>query len=60
MLPTTEFLGKTVSRLTIGDNPTNGHSYIPDIVTREEMLAYYTEEKLIEQLFRAEQLGYTV
>lgn len=60
MLPTTEFLGKTVSRLTIGDNPTNGHSYIPDIVTREEMLEYFTEEKLIEQLFRAEQLGYTV
>jgi len=60
MLPTTTFLGKTVSRMTVGDNPTNGYSYIPDMVTRDEMLSYYTEERLIEQLFHAEELGYTV
>lgn len=60
MLPTVNFLGGEVSRLTMGDNPTNGYSYIPDLTSREEMLSYYTEEKVIEQLFEAERLGYTV
>jgi len=60
MLPTTEFLGRQVSRLTLGDNPTNGYSYIPDMVSRAEMLSFYTEERLIQQLFEAEEYGYTV
>ena len=38
LLPTVEFLGKQVSRLTVGDNPTNGYSYIPEMVTRDEMI----------------------
>jgi len=60
MLPKVNFLGKEVSRLTVGDNPTNGYSYIPDMVTKAEMISYYTEERLIQQLFEAESLGYTV
>ncbi|MBQ2708466.1 MAG: hypothetical protein IJF67_09380, partial [Clostridia bacterium] len=59
-IPTTTFLGKEVGRLTVGDNPTNGYSYIPEMVTREEMISFYTEERLIAQLFEAEQYGYTI
>ena len=60
LLPTVEFPGRQVSRLTVGDNPTNGYSYIPDMVTKQEMILYHTEERLIQQLFLAESYGYTV
>lgn len=51
------FFGHSVSKLIIGDNPFTGHSYIPDQVTGDEMLAYYTAEKIKEALFEAEANG---
>ncbi len=58
-MPTTQFFGHEISRLIIGDNPFNGWSYIPDTVTYDDMVDFYTEEKIIETLFEAEKLGIT-
>ena len=58
MLPTTDFFGHEVTRLIIGDNPFNGHSYITDVITQEELLAYHTEERIIEALFTEQQAGF--
>lgn len=58
MLPTTDFFGHEVTRLIIGDNPFNGHSYITDVITQEELLAYHTEERIIEALFTTQQAGF--
>ena len=33
-----DFYGNKVSKLIIGDNPFNGHSYIPEFVSKEEMI----------------------
>lgn len=52
------FFGKEVSKLIIGDNPFNGHSYIQDQITGEEMRSYYTSEKIKEALFKMEECGY--
>jgi hypothetical protein len=56
-MKTVSFLGNNVTRLILGDNPFNGHSYIQDRVSGEEMNAYYTRERVLETLFDAEKLG---
>lgn len=50
MLKTVDFLGEPVTRLIIGDNPINGHTYIPKLISRDDMLRYYTEEKVLEAM----------
>lgn len=57
MLKTVDFCGTEVTRLTIGNNPFSGHSYITDIVSGEEMMDYYTADKITEALFAAEEAG---
>jgi hypothetical protein len=57
MLPAVDFFGTRVSRLILGDNPFNGHSYVADKAGGAEMLDFYTEDKVIETLFYAEELG---
>jgi hypothetical protein len=59
LIPTTGFFGTPVSRLIIGDNPVNGHSYIPDLCTGDEMMDYFTAERVVRAFFEAERLGYT-
>ena len=55
---TVNFFGHQVTKLIVGDNPLNGHSYIPDILPGAEMVEYYTAERFKETLFRVEELGY--
>lgn len=55
---TVDFFGHQVSKLIVGDNPFNGHSYIQDMVSGEEMKNYYTAEKIKEALFKIEENGY--
>jgi hypothetical protein len=57
MIPGVDFLGNTVARLALGDNPFNGHSYIQDVHSGDEMVDYYTAEKCVRTLFEAEELG---
>ena len=57
MIKTVNFYDIQVSRLIIGDNPFNGHSYIESIHTGAEMMDYYTAEKCVEALFEAESNG---
>jgi len=57
-MKTVNFLGIQTSRLVLGTNPFAGFSYIGD-VTRDQMLDYYTAEKIIGILKYAETLGYT-
>lgn len=59
MIPTIDFFGTQVSRLFIGDNPINGHSYIPEICSGEEMMDYFTAQNVVKALFEAEELGFT-
>jgi hypothetical protein len=59
MIPTVDFFGTPVSRLFLGDNPVNGHSYIPDLCSGEAMMNYCTAQRVVEALFKAEALGYT-
>lgn len=58
MLPTVNFMGKDITRMIVGDNPQTGHSYIPDIISGDEMKAFYTEEKILETLFVIQDAGY--
>lgn len=55
---TVDFFGHSVSRLIIGDNPMNGHSYIEDVITGKEMKSYYTAERIKEALFEMEEAGF--
>ena len=55
---TVEFFGNKVSKLIIGDNPINGHSYIEDKISGKEMKEYYTSERIKEALFQMEANGY--
>ena len=55
---TVNFFGKTVSKLIVGDNPVNGHSYIEDVITGKEMREYHTAEKIKETLFKIEENGF--
>jgi hypothetical protein len=57
MIPKVDFFGASVSRMTLGDNPFNGHSYIQDIHSGDEMMDYYTQENCIRTLFEAQELG---
>ena len=41
-----DFFGHKVSKLIVGDNPFNGHSYITHIVPKQEMIDYHTEDKI--------------
>lgn len=52
-----DFYGNKISKLIMGDNPFNGHSYITDYVSDAEMLDYHTEDKILEAMFLAEELG---
>ncbi|MCL2433615.1 MAG: hypothetical protein FWD16_03750 [Clostridia bacterium] len=55
---TVDFFGNKLGRLIVGGNPFNGYSYIPNIKC-DEMLDYYTTERIIRDLKYAETLGYT-
>ena len=57
MIPTVDFYGLQISRLVLGDNPFNGHSYIHKVHTGEEMMDYYTAERVLKTLFEAEEHG---
>ena len=57
MIPAVDFFGNQITRLILGDNPFNGHSYIPDIHNDEEMLDYYTADKCVKAMFEAEENG---
>ena len=57
MLPVVDFFGTPITRLMVGDNPVNGHSYIPDITPGGEMMDYYTAEKCVQMLVHAEDSG---
>jgi hypothetical protein len=58
MLPTVDFFGTQVTRLIVGDNPFSGHSYVPEIATGQEMMDYYTADRIVQTLFAAEAAGY--
>lgn len=51
------FFGHKVSKLIVGDNPFNGWSYIPEVFTKEDMVQYYTEDKILETIHHMEELG---
>lgn len=57
MIPAVNFLGASVSRLTLGDNPFCGHSYVQHIHSGGEMMDYHTAENCVRTLFEAEALG---
>ena len=38
-----DFFGHQVSKLIVGDNPFNGHSYITEYISKEEMINFHTE-----------------
>lgn len=57
MIPTVDFYGTRVTRLTLGDNPFNGHSYIHDIHPGSEMMDFYTAQRCVQTLFEAEEQG---
>ena len=52
-----DFFGSKVSKLIIGDNPFNGHSYITQFISKEEMIDYHTEDKILEAMHQMEALG---
>jgi hypothetical protein len=58
LLPTVDFFGTQITRMLIGDNPVNGHSYIEDRISGKEMSDYYTLEKTVEMFFHAEETGF--
>ena len=58
LLPTVDFLGHTVTRMIVGDNPQTGHSYIEDRISGAEMKEFYTQEKILETLFVIQDAGY--
>ncbi|MBQ3179526.1 MAG: hypothetical protein IJB52_17040 [Clostridia bacterium] len=54
---TVRFFGKSVTRLIVGDNPFNGHSYIEYQTTGQEMKSFYTAGKILETLSHIEASG---
>lgn len=58
MVPTVNFCGATVSRLIVGGNPFAGHTYIHRIASSDDMLDYYTADRILQTLFAAEDAGY--
>jgi len=59
MIRKTVFCGIDMARLIVGGNPFGGYSYITERVTRDEMMDYYTAERVVRDLKYAETLGYT-
>ena len=57
MIQTVDFFGTKVTRLILGDNPFNGHSYIEEIHSGDEMVDYYTADNCVKALFEAEGKG---
>ena len=57
MLPTADFYGTQLTRLMLGDNPFIGNSYVPDWMPGDEMLDYFTADKVVETMFEAEKNG---
>lgn len=56
---TVDFFGHRITRLIVGDNPFNGHSYIEDILPGSEMKAWYhSANRFYEALFEIESNGY--
>ena len=55
-LPTISLGGLEVSRLIIGGNPFSGFSH-QSKARSAEMVAWYTDERIVETLFQAESLG---
>ena len=51
------FFGNQISKLIIGDNPFNGHSYIEDKTPGSEMKEFYTSTKILETLAAIEESG---
>ncbi|NLD86837.1 MAG: hypothetical protein GX633_01070 [Clostridiales bacterium] len=58
MLPQVDFLGKSVSRMIVGDNPINGHTYIENLISKDDMLGYYTENIVLDMMEESVTLGY--
>ena len=58
-MKTVNFFGNEIGRLILGTNPYAGYSYIPDKISYEDMVDYYTTERIIRDLKHAETLGYT-
>ena len=56
-MKTAEFCGLQISRLILGDNPFNGHSYIVDEHDGGEMMDFYTADVILKTLFEAESYG---
>lgn len=52
-----DFYGNKVSKLIVGDNPFNGHSYITEFVSKAEMRDYHTEDKILKAIYKMEELG---
>ena len=57
MLPLADFYGTGLTRLMLGDNPFSGFSYVEDWMPGEEMIDYYTADKVVETMFEAEKNG---
>jgi len=57
IIPTADFYGAQITRMILGDNPFNGHSYIPDIYSENAMLDYYTADRCVKAMFEAEGNG---
>ena len=57
MLPTVDFFGTQITRLTLGDNPAHGNSYIPSLISRDELEKYYTQDNTVKMLFSAVEAG---
>ena len=51
------FFEHKVSKLIVGDNPFNGWSYIPEWVDGAEMRNYYTEERILSDIAKMEEMG---
>ena len=54
---TAKFFGHDVTKLIVGDNPFNGHSYIVDKTPGKEMTDFYTADRILETLFAIEESG---
>ena len=54
---TVNFCGSRISKLIVGDNPFNGHSYIEDKTPGSEMTDFYTAGRILETLYEIEKSG---
>lgn len=52
-----DFFGHKVSKLILGDNPFNGHSYIANFINGQEMVEYATENRILDAMHQMEELG---